>query len=400
MQWLPAALSTLSLFAFATPAFADCPPLGTLPGYVPEHGSPALRAHDKDGFLVGSETDHAETAVAGRTCRAVYTFPYDGGSPMSDLEIQSNYREQLRGLGATLTYTSSRDTHANLDRNGTKTWFHVYSQEDRIEITVIEAKAHATVLSKPAQGDSPLLGRMPGYALREAPETRNFDEAGFRVVDADGNDSEVVVQGARHTAAYVPVDGARLASDLDIHETYRAAIRARGGEILQAEARDTTARMPGQAGVAWVKVYSQEDLIEVTVIEEKPFASSLQPPAADALRSALEAQGRIALYLNFDFGKATLREDAEPVITQVVALLQGEPALRVSIEGHTDDVGSDSANAELSRARAAAVAGVLVARGIDATRLESEGFGESRPLAANDTSEGRARNRRVELVKR
>ena len=102
----------------------------------------------------------------------------------------------------------------------------------------------------------------------------------------------------------------------------------------------------------------------------------------------------------FDSGKATLRPDADAVIERVHALLQADPALKLSIEGHTDDVGSDAANLKLSTARAAAVVTALVKRGIAAERLTSGGHGEAKPLADNATSSGRAKNRRVELVKR
>jgi OmpA family len=78
---------------------------------------------------------------------------------------------------------------------------------------------------------------------------------------------------------------------------------------------------------------------------------------------------------------------------------RGAPELRLRIDGHTDDVGQPAANQALSEKRAAAVKAWLVARGVDAKRLEAKGFGQTKPAAANDTPEGRQNNRRVELVK-
>src|SRR5690606_39058283 len=140
-----------------------------------------------------------------------------------------------------------------LDKAGTQTWFHVYSQEDMIELVVIGQGPHATALSKPGAGDHRLLGRMPGYALREQAETRTFDEVDFQVVDAEGTSSDVMVQGARHSVSYAPAEDGAIASDLDIHLAYRSAIRALGGEILRAEKSHTTARVLDGGQVTWVK---------------------------------------------------------------------------------------------------------------------------------------------------
>jgi OOP family OmpA-OmpF porin len=114
---------------------------------------------------------------------------------------------------------------------------------------------------------------------------------------------------------------------------------------------------------------------------------------------ALDKTGRVALYVNFDFAKAALQPDAAPVIAQVVKLLQDNPALKLSIEGHTDNVGGDEYNKKLSSARAAAVAAVA-GQGIAKDRLTSRGFGAENPIADNGSGDGRAKNRRVELVKR
>ena len=81
----------------------------------------------------------------------------------------------------------------------------------------------------------------------------------------------------------------------------------------------------------------------------------------------------------------------------VVPELKADPRLRVIIEGHTDSVGSDEYNMELSGRRAGAVSKYLVSKGIDSTRLQAKGLGETQPIASNDTEEGRAKNRRVEL---
>jgi outer membrane protein OmpA-like peptidoglycan-associated protein len=137
----------------------------------------------------------------------------------------------------------------------------------------------------------------------------------------------------------------------------------------------------------------------VTVLEKQGMASSLSFLDAAAMKKELDAKGRVALYINFDTGKSTLRPDAQPIIAEVGKLLAADPSLKLSIEGHTDNTGSADLNRELATTRARSVLVALTTLGVDASRLASDGFGPDKPIADNSTDEGRARNRRVELVK-
>jgi outer membrane protein OmpA-like peptidoglycan-associated protein len=139
---------------------------------------------------------------------------------------------------------------------------------------------------------------------------------------------------------------------------------------------------------------------ELMVLERQAMASKLAFLDAAAMKSAIDTTGRVALYVNFDVDKATLRPDASPVIAEIVKLLQGDSALKLSIEGHTDATGSADHNRELSKARAESVVAALVAQGIDASRLSAQGFGSDKPLVPETDEASRAKNRRVELVKR
>ncbi|NOU03456.1 MAG: OmpA family protein [Novosphingobium sp.] len=137
----------------------------------------------------------------------------------------------------------------------------------------------------------------------------------------------------------------------------------------------------------------------VTVLEKQDMAKSYSFLDAAALKSALDAKGRVPVYIEFDLNRATLRPAALPAIDEITKLLQANPALRVSIEGHTDDTGNPARNQPLSLARAEAVRAELLAAGIAAGRLKTAGFGSTRPLAQGTSEDARARNRRVELVK-
>jgi OOP family OmpA-OmpF porin len=101
--------------------------------------------------------------------------------------------------------------------------------------------------------------------------------------------------------------------------------------------------------------------------------------------------------VNFDFNSAELRPDSGPILDQAVAVLGENSDVLVVVEGHTDNIGNDEYNQALSVQRAEAVFRYLVNRGIAPERLRTEGHGESRPVATNDTEQGRAQNRRVEL---
>jgi flagellar motor protein MotB len=123
--------------------------------------------------------------------------------------------------------------------------------------------------------------------------------------------------------------------------------------------------------------------------------------AANRIAESLTATGRAEVYgIYFDFSKATIRPESEPVLKEIAEVMSKNPAWKVSVEGHTDNIGGAASNQDLSTRRAAAVRQALVDRyHVAAGRLTPAGFGASRPKETNDTLEGRARNRRVELVR-
>jgi len=123
--------------------------------------------------------------------------------------------------------------------------------------------------------------------------------------------------------------------------------------------------------------------------------------SAALLEESLAKTGRADVYsIYFAFNSDEIREESEPTLQEIADVLRRHPDWRLAIEGHTDNIATDSYNLELSKKRAAAVKNALVSKkGVAGARLTTAGFGESRPKDTNDTLEGRARNRRVELVK-
>ncbi|GBD07318.1 Outer membrane porin F [bacterium HR21] len=109
-------------------------------------------------------------------------------------------------------------------------------------------------------------------------------------------------------------------------------------------------------------------------------------------------RGRTRLLVFFDFDKAELKEESLPDLDRLVEFLKAYPSVRISVEGHTDDVGTDAYNDRLSQRRADAVKEYLVKNGIDPHRIETKGWGRRRPLVQGTTEEARAQNRRVEVI--
>jgi outer membrane protein OmpA-like peptidoglycan-associated protein len=117
------------------------------------------------------------------------------------------------------------------------------------------------------------------------------------------------------------------------------------------------------------------------------------PPPAPPMKKKIVLRG-----VNFDFDKSNIRADAVPILEQACRTLKEEPNIDVSADGYTDSVGTEQYNQGLSERRATSVRNWLVKCGISPSRLTARGFGESNPVASNDTADGRAQNRRTELV--
>jgi OOP family OmpA-OmpF porin len=122
---------------------------------------------------------------------------------------------------------------------------------------------------------------------------------------------------------------------------------------------------------------------------------------ADDLAKALAAEGKVEIYsILFDVDRTDLKAESAAALDEVAKLLTSDPALKLEVAGHTDNTGSAEHNMDLSEGRANAVVDALATRyGIDKARLQAQGYGDTKPIAPNDTDAGKSRNRRVELKK-
>jgi outer membrane protein OmpA-like peptidoglycan-associated protein len=154
-------------------------------------------------------------------------------------------------------------------------------------------------------------------------------------------------------------------------------------------------------GNIWIALYFFDDDLNMSieVVQEKAMEQTISLVKADAMATALAKDGHIALYLNFDNDSDILGAASKPAIDEIVKLLSADASLKVRVEGHTDNTGTAAHNNSLSRARAESVVKAISAKQIAKDRLKPEGMGADHPLADNASEEGRAKNRRVELVK-
>jgi OmpA-OmpF porin, OOP family len=256
--------------------------------------------------------------------------------------------------------------------------------------------------------EHPLIRPYPGSVFDSGrSEYRIFGEYDFRVGVPPRNYETLTVQGEFRRLYYFlyAQDGRpnRDVSQLEYFENFKAAALKNGGEVKWEDRHHGLIfTVPGEdGGTTWCHVQTAVSAgrTTLTIIDEKPLETTLDF-GPDQMKAALDADGKVALYgILFDYDKATLQQTSSKQLQDVLTLLHDFPDLKLEIQGHTDSDGSASYNLQLSERRAQSVLKYLILFGIDSARLKSKGYGETLPVAPNDTAENKAKNRRVELVR-
>ncbi len=270
--------------------------------------------------------------------------------------------------------------------------------------------------------DHPLLSRFPGLYLAGC-ESSQFDLRKFPVgppVKDDQTLKSVEVEGPVQWLSYNLKDGVTPPSGLQIMRNFENATKKAGGTVEGqwpgwCKAMYDGEGMPnmgngctsyaltlkfvrgGRETWVFLQAAEREGNYVLTVSEREAMK---QDVSVNELADKLSKDGFVTLYVNFDTGKATIRPDSAGTLETAAAALKAVGNLKVEVAGHTDNVGTPEANQKLSQERAQAVMAALVGRGITANRLTAKGYGQTSPVADNRTEEGRARNRRVELVRK
>lgn len=249
--------------------------------------------------------------------------------------------------------------------------------------------------------DHPDIPRFPGFYIFGS-SMQEFNGFDFWV-DNDGNTKNKEGKYWHHD--YSLKEGAKQPGPVELTRNFENAAKKRGGKVIYKYSDTTTAHLtvtiPLGKSERWLQImahdrgtsYSQ-DIVDVQAMQQQIEMD------ASTMLEALNKDGFVALHgILFDTGKDTITPESEPMLKEIVTLLEQNAALALSVEGHTDDVGDAKANKTLSEKRAASVKRWLVAKGVKAARLATKGWGSTRPVADNRTDDGRAANRRVELVK-
>lgn len=245
--------------------------------------------------------------------------------------------------------------------------------------------------------DHPLFSRMPGYRI-SVYEVRDFDTHAFQ----DAKQHPFNVEGRVFEIRYSIQNGAKEASRIQILTNYENAIKKIGGKVIVRNEDGSsflTVQKDGKEIWAHIDGYITSEYT-VWVVEKKGMEQDVVANAA-VFADAIKTTGHVAVYgILFDTGKTEIKPESDAAIAEIAKLLKADASLKLLVVGHTDNVGSIESNMKLSQARAEAVSKVLTAKhGIVANRLKSYGVASLAPVATNDTEEGRAKNRRVELVK-
>lgn len=288
------------------------------------------------------------------------------------------------GLLEVLQYTrNGAEVWANVDTDGSPLLFRL----DVIEVTpppislTLPPPSRVPETIAPEKGDFPYLPPLPGSKFHRG----GADNTPFRVQPIGAQQAEIVATGS----LYRDYDFSGLSNVL-LTSAYRDALTKAGWAIV----RDSQAILQAHYTQAGRNIWAM-------VSPNGPGTYSLN--VADAgrvdLGATLAKSCHIALYgVLFDFDKSILQPSSDASLQPVAEIMSADKALKLEIQGHTDNAGTDAHNQTLSEARAKAVLTWLVQHGVPADRLTAKGYGKTKPVADNGSDEGRAKNRRVEIA--
>jgi OOP family OmpA-OmpF porin len=244
--------------------------------------------------------------------------------------------------------------------------------------------------------DHPFLTRMEGFYIKGCSK-KDFDQHEFY---DPATKQQVKVEGRKYYADYDRKKDARDTSRIQISRNYENAVKAIGGQAYETS-YNTYLKFVKDGKETWVDVRINlgGEWYNITIIEKEAMKQEI---VADAkfMAEGISSTGHVAIYgIYFDFNKSDVKPESEPAVSEIAKLLTGTPNLKVFIVGHTDNVGGVDYNMKLSQARADAVMKALTIKyKVNSQRLKAYGVGQLTPVAPNKTEEGRAKNRRVELV--
>jgi outer membrane protein OmpA-like peptidoglycan-associated protein len=236
---------------------------------------------------------------------------------------------------------------------------------------------------------------MPNYRIGSC-DVKEFDAYTFRVNGGKKQRAE----GKVTSITYVVDDRKDDQSGLAVVRNYENALKKIGGKVEGTGERWVTLSAVVDGKEVWAEAEKGNSAIWLRIVEKQGMEQHVVADAA-SFGNDLKATGHVAVEgIYFDTAKAVLKPESTPALKEVAKLLAADPSLKLWVVGHTDAVGAVDGNMKLSQARAeAVVAALTTAHGVAAARLKGYGVGPLAPVATDDNEDGRAKNRRVELVR-
>jgi OmpA-OmpF porin, OOP family len=248
--------------------------------------------------------------------------------------------------------------------------------------------------------DPALFTRMPGFYIYRC-EDIQFDKYEFQI----SSDKTQSVEGHYLYVNYYLKENSKATSGLQIVRNYTNAIKKLGGQLVyeyeDGGVQHVTLKLVKDGNEVWAKVAGGGNGSYFLWIIEKESMNQDVVADASSMANTIKQTGKVAVYgIYFDTGKSVLKTESKGTLEEISKLLKADTGLKLYVVGHTDNTGTFDANMKLSMERAASVVNALVSQySVNATSLKACGSGPISPVASNDTEEGKALNRRVELVK-
>ena len=317
-----------------------------------------IKAYDEANLIQGpTRWPQDEKNIKANTARvegAIMNLQYKLPEGRSLLEVQRNYENSLKSRGFQMLFTCRIESGKSVKESSC---FQI-DPDKEVDIPLWRFMNIMASTRWPAKGVDPYAGYNDNpFGSTVGGTVRNYFGTSGRYLLAKRDSA----------------DGATYAS-----------IALSEGSFAREDGRDLNANY---AFVRAVDVKAM-DADKITFVD------------ASAMQKSLDATGRVNLYgIYFDTDKDTIKPESRPTLDEISKLMNANPQLHLQVVGHTDSTGGDAHNQDLSNRRASSVIRALAQAGIDAKRFASRGAGASEPVESNDSEQGRAKNRRVELVR-
>lgn len=355
--------------------------------------------------------------IEGRFYKIRY-MQQKGAPLMSKLQRYRNYTNAITKIGGEVLHESSFGCTMKVMANHDEIWLRVIGDGKTTYTLIIvekkplrqdvtaraltslspEEKTAIKNIKKDVAGskDHPLVTRIPHHYISRY---KDIEFSSYAYPVKKGTQK---IEGRLYNIKYMQQKGAPLMSKLQRYRNYTHAIKKIGGEVLNESSFGCTMKVMANHNEIWLRVIGDSATGYSLIIVEKQAMEQEVTADAEAMLEDISRTGHVAVYgIHFDTGKSTIKPSSTPAFKEITRLLKLDPKLNIYVVGHTDMVGSLGSNMTLAQSRANAVVNELVTKyKINKNRLTAKGVGPLCPVDSNNSKEGKAKNRRVDLVQK